>query len=147
MIRQDDSRFSENPNIKEFACVLFQYLYLGNKLAAFSLGIPEIKALIDIFEQKGWLSPTMDVNEPDQILAYMGMDAEAVRAESSDYIFVPGEYGFRMWSYTDATGKLWSHAIGDDGNGHQTYDPLGRSHCGRLGKPTDCRVFKLRGAM
>ena len=99
MIRQDDSRFSANPNIKEFACVLFQYLYLGNKLAAFSLGIPEIKALIDIFEQKGWLSPTMDVNEPDQILAYMGMDAEAVRAESSDYIFVPGEYGFRMWSF------------------------------------------------
>ena len=64
MIRQDDPRFAANPNIAEFACVMFVYFYFGNKLANYPLGVHEILSLLDMFRSKNWDDSQITV-DPD----------------------------------------------------------------------------------
>ena len=144
MVRQDDRRFTANPNIAEFACVLFVYLYFGNKLANYPLGATEILSLINLFAKNSWITPAMDVQQPDDILEYLGVkESSSVTAEGPDYQCQEDEYELCMWGYTDANGKWWEHAIAGDGKGNQAYDPLGLSHCGRLGKIVTKRIIHV----
>ncbi len=144
MIRQDDPRFASNPNIKEFACVLFCYLYYGNKLAGAQMGVQEILGYISDFQAQGWLTGTMTVQQPDKILEKLGVqEAEIVKAEDPAYICKDGEYEICMWGYMDMNGKWWEHAIAGTGNGGQAFDPLGLSHCGRLGKIVTKRIITV----
>jgi len=124
--------------------VLFVYLYFGNKLANYPLGATEILSLISLFIEKGWITPAMDVQQPDDILEYLGVkEAEAVREEGPDYQCKENEFELCMWAYTDLTGHYWEHAIAGDGKGNQAYDPLGLSHCGRLGKIVTKRIIHV----
>ncbi len=144
MIRQDDPRFGANPDIDEDGCVLFVYLYFGNKLANAQLGVQEILALITKYQQSGWLGTDMTVYQPDKILADLGVQCSAsVREEGPGYICKDNEYELCMWGYTDKDGKWWAHAIAGDGKGNQAYDPLGLSHCGRLGKIVTKRIISV----
>lgn len=143
MIRQDDPRFSDDPRIKEFACVVFVYLFIANKISGIQLGISEIKTLIERFESNGWIDREFTVMQPDRILQYCGVKAEPVKAEAAGYICQPGEYELCMWGYRDSTGHWWEHAIYGDGRGGQGYDPLGRSHCGKYGTIVAKRIVKV----
>ncbi len=144
MIRQDDPRFSGNVEIGEDACVLFVYLYFANKLANAPMGVQEILGYISDYQTKGWIRSDMTVLQPDLILGSLGVvETAPVKGESADYECQPGEYELCMWGYTDSTGKWWEHAIAGDGKGNQAFDPLGRSHCGALGKVVTKRIISV----
>lgn len=124
--------------------MLFCYLYYGNKLANAQLGAPAILALVDKYRTNGWIDEQMTVSQPDKILADLGVSESApVSAAGPDYQCSAGEYEICFWAYTDATGKYWEHAIAGDGHGNQAFDPLGRSHCGRLGKIVTKRILHV----
>jgi len=123
---------------------MFVYFYFGNKLANYPLGVHEILSLLDMFRSKNWDDSQITVEQPNDILEYMGVRlAKDVSEEGPDYQCKENEFELCMWAYTDLTGHYWEHAIAGDGKGNQAYDPLGLSHCGRLGKIVTKRIIHV----
>lgn len=124
--------------------MLFCYLYFANKLVNAQMGISEILSYVTEFQSKGWIDNEMTINQPDLILERLGVqEAQIVRAAPATYVCQEGEYEICTWGYTDMNGKWWEHAIAGTGNGGQAFDPLGRSHCGRLGKIVTKRIISV----
>lgn len=116
-------------------------LWHGVVEASFPLDVEMInEELFTTFQKRGWMTETCFVNDPVQILRYMGVDATRVRKTDDSYLCTSDQIEVLQFK---AEGSI-SHFVAGDSYGGVTYDPWGRSRSVLEGQCISKRVFDVR---
>ena len=138
---------SARGNIRTFGCYYFSAAFLVSKHAGLMFEVSDLERLYDDAVARGIMSETCYVEQPGGLFSLLGLPARYTNThEPPNRVCRPGEIEILCWERPrpekGPTGR-WRHFTAGDGQGHVTYDPMGRARTVLEGKLVSKRIFSI----